>query len=114
MKQFVITTLAIFFLVFGVVAPSQAANDQDLINAISKDADISKAQAKKALDSLTKKITAYLKKGDKITLKSFGVFSVSKRAARTGRNPQTGATIKISAKSVVKFKAAKNLSKAIN
>jgi DNA-binding protein HU-beta len=84
-------------------------NKADLINVIAKDAKISKADAGKALDSLTKRITQSLKKGENVTLVGFGTFSVTKRKARTGRNPQTGETIKIKAKKVPKFKAGKEL-----
>jgi DNA-binding protein HU-beta len=84
-------------------------NKADLINAIAKDAKISKADAGKALDSLTKRVTQSLKKGENVTLVGFGTFSVTKRKARTGRNPQTGETIKIKAKKVPKFKAGKEL-----
>jgi DNA-binding protein HU-beta len=89
-------------------------NKADLINAIAKDAKISKADAGKALDSLTKKITQSLKKGENVTLVGFGTFSVTKRKARTGRNPQTGETIKIKAKKVPKFKAGKELLKHVS
>ncbi len=84
-------------------------NKADLIDAIAKDARISKADAGKALDSLTKRITQSLKKGENVTLVGFGTFSISKRKARTGRNPQTGETIKIKARKVPKFKAGKDL-----
>jgi DNA-binding protein HU-beta len=63
-----------------------------------------------ALDAFIEAVTKALKKGDKVTLVGFGTFSVSKRAARMGRNPQTGAAIKIKAKKVAKFKAGKELS----
>lgn len=88
-------------------------NKGDLINQIAADADLSKAQATAALNSVTGAIQKTLKKGDKVTLVGFGTFSVSKRSARTGRNPQTGAEIKIPAKKVVKFKAGKELSSAV-
>ena len=81
----------------------------ELIDKIAGDAEISKKEANAALDSFTEAIAKTLKKGDKVTLVGFGTFSVSKRAARTGRNPQTGATIKIKAKKVAKFKAGKEL-----
>ena len=113
MKRFVITTLAALALVIAAAAPSQAANNKDLTNAMAKGAGISKTQATKALNSLIKTITAYLKKGDKVAIKGFGTFSVSQRAARTGRNPQTGATIQISAKKIAKFKAGKDLDSAL-
>ena len=84
-------------------------NKAELIDKIAGDAEISKKEANAALDSFTEAIAKTLKKGDKVTLVGFGTFSVSKRAARTGRNPQTGATIKIKAKKVEKFKAGKEL-----
>ena len=80
-------------------------NKAELIDAIAKDAKLSKASAKNALEALTGAASKALKKGDKVTLIGFGTWSVSKRAARTGRNPQTGKEIKIAAKKVVKFKA---------
>ncbi len=89
-------------------------NKADLIDAIAKDARISKADAGKALDSLTKRITQSLKKGENVTLVGFGTFSISKRKARTGRNPQTGETIKIKAKKTVRFKTGKQLEEMLN
>jgi len=89
-------------------------NKSDLVDAMASDAGISKAAAKAALESLTDNVTKSLKKGDKVALVGWGTWSVSKRAARTGRNPQTGKTIKIDAKNVVKFKAGAGLSKAVN
>ena len=89
-------------------------NKGELISKISEDAKISKAQAKEALESFLNTTKKVLKKGDKISLVGFGTFSVSKRAARTGRNPQTGKEIKIPAKKVVKFKAGKELSDSVN
>ena len=89
-------------------------NKSDLIDAMAADAGISKAAAKSALDSLTSNVTASLKKGDKVSLVGWGTWSVSNRAARTGRNPQTGAAIQIAAKNVVKFKAGAGLSGAVN
>lgn len=89
-------------------------NKSDLIDAIAADAGISKAAAKAALESFTSNVTATLKKGGKVALVGWGTFSVSKRAARTGRNPQTGAEITIAAKSVAKFKAGAGLSDAVN
>lgn len=85
-------------------------NKAELIAQMADDAGITKTQANTALDSFVAAVTKTLKKGDKVTLVGFGTFSVSKRAARTGRNPQTGATIKIKAKKVAKFKAGKELS----
>lgn len=88
-------------------------NKGDLIDAMAADADITKTQAAAALDSFMTSIRKTLKKGDKVTLVGFGTFSVSKRAARTGRNPQTGKTIKIAAKNVARFKAGKELASAV-
>jgi DNA-binding protein HU-beta len=85
-------------------------NKAELIARISEDVGITKTQAGATLDSFTEAVGKTLKKGDKVTLVGFGTFSVSKRAARNGRNPQTGATIKIKAKKVAKFKAGKELS----
>ncbi|MCH2033034.1 MAG: HU family DNA-binding protein [Tenacibaculum sp.] len=89
-------------------------NKSDLIDAMAADAGISKAAAKAALDSLTSNVTGALKKGDKVALVGWGTWSVSKRAARNGRNPQTGKEIKIAAKNVVKFKAGAGLSDSVN
>jgi DNA-binding protein HU-beta len=89
-------------------------NKSDLIDAMAADAGITKAAAKAALESLTENVTGALKKGDKVALVGWGTWSVSKRAAREGRNPQTGKTIKIAAKNVVKFKAGAGLSYAVN
>lgn len=84
-------------------------NKAELVSKIAEDAGITKAQAGAALESFVDGVTKTLKKGGKLTLVGFGTFSVSKRAARTGRNPQTGATIKIKAKKVARFKAGKDL-----
>ncbi|MBK5208400.1 MAG: HU family DNA-binding protein [Flavobacteriaceae bacterium] len=89
-------------------------NKSDLIDAMAADAGITKAAAKAALESLTGNVTGALKKGDKVALVGWGTWSVSKRAAREGRNPQTGKTIKIAAKNVVKFKAGAGLGDAVN
>ena len=88
-------------------------NKAELIAQLSEDAGITKTQANDVLNSFTTTVTKTLKKGDKVTLVGFGTFSVSKRAARVGRNPQTGAAIKIKAKKVAKFKAGKELSAKI-
>ncbi len=79
-------------------------NKAELIDAMATDANLSKADAKRALESLTSNVASALKKGDKVALIGFGTFSISARAARTGRNPQTGATIQIQAKEVANFK----------
>ncbi len=89
-------------------------NKSDLIDAMAADAGISKAAAKAALESFMSNVTDSLKGGGKVALVGFGTFSVSKRAARTGRNPQTGAEIKIAAKNVAKFKAGAGLNGAVN
>ncbi len=85
----------------------------ELVASIAKDCKMSKAVSEKALNSVTSNITKALKKNDKLTLTGFGTFSVSKRKARKGRNPQTGAEINIKACSVPKFKAGKDLRKAV-
>jgi DNA-binding protein HU-beta len=89
-------------------------NKSDLIDAIAADAGISKVAAKSALESFTDNVTSSLKKGDKVALVGFGTFSVSNRAARSGRNPQTGKTIQSAAKKGAKFKAGAGLSGAVN
>jgi DNA-binding protein HU-beta len=88
-------------------------NKGDLVTKISGEAGLSKAAAEKALNSAIDGISGALKKGDSVTLIGFGTFSISKRAARKGRNPQTGAEINIPAKNVVKFKAGKGLSESV-
>jgi len=85
-------------------------NKAELVEAMAEDAGLSKADAKKALDGFINTTTAALKKGDRVALVGFGSFSVSTRAARKGRNPQTGKEINIKAKKVVKFKAGADLS----
>ncbi len=89
-------------------------NKSDLIDAMAADAGITKASAKKALESFLGNVEKSLKKGDRVSLVGFGSWSVSKRAAREGRNPQTGKTIKIAAKKVVKFKAGSDLQNSVN
>lgn len=85
-------------------------NKSDLIDSMAKAADISKAAAEKALNGQLEAISKSLAKGNKVTLVGFGTFSVSKRSARQGRNPQTGAAIKIAARKVAKFKPGSKLS----
>lgn len=85
----------------------------ELIDKMAKDANVSKAAAGKALDSFIDGVKKTLKKGNRLTLVGFGTFSVGKRAARKGRNPQTGAVIKIKASKTAKFKAGKALKDAI-
>jgi len=81
----------------------------ELVAAMAKDAKVTKAQAAKMLDSYITNVAKELKKNGKLGLVGFGTFSVVKRKARTGRNPQTGEKIKIKAKNVIKFKAGKAL-----
>jgi len=89
-------------------------NKAELIDAIANDSKLSKADAGRALDATISAITKSLKKGDKVSLVGFGTFSTTKRAARTGRNPQTGKTIQIKAKKVAKFKAGSELASTVN
>jgi DNA-binding protein HU-beta len=90
-------------------------NKGELVDAIAKDAKITKGQAADALDAVITAIEKTLSKADgKVTLVGFGTFSVAKRAARTGRNPRTGKEIKIKAKKVAKFKAGAELAKKVN
>lgn len=89
-------------------------NKTQLIEHIADEADISKAAAQRALDAITGAITTTLKKGGTVALVGFGSFGVSKRAARKGRNPQTGETIKIAARKVARFSPGKGLKDALN
>ncbi len=89
-------------------------NKAQLVEEISEKADISKAAAGRALDAFTDTVTATLKDGGQVALVGFGTFSVRERAARSGRNPQTGATIQIAAAKVPSFKAGKALKDACN
>ena len=89
-------------------------NKSELIDAIAASADITKADAGRALDATVDAITKALKAGDQVTLVGFGTFLVKERAARTGRNPQTGKEIQIAASKVPGFKAGKGLKDAVN
>jgi DNA-binding protein HU-beta len=89
-------------------------NKTQLVDEIAEAADISKAAAGRALDAFTDTVTAALKDGDQVALVGFGTFAVRDRAARSGRNPQTGATIQIAAAKVPAFKAGKALKDACN
>jgi len=89
-------------------------NKSELIDAIASDAKITKADAGRALEGFINATTKALKKGDRVALVGFGSFSVAKRAARTGRNPQSGKAIQIKAKKVAKFKAGAELKKTVN
>jgi DNA-binding protein HU-beta len=89
-------------------------NKSELIDAIAASADLPKAAAGRALDAVLETIESTLKNGDPVTLVGFGTFSVKDRAARTGRNPQTGAPIQIAAAKIPGFKAGKSLKDAVN
>ena len=89
-------------------------NKTELIDQIAESADISKAAAGRALDATVEAVKAALKAGDDVSLVGFGTFYVSERAARTGRNPQTGKSIKIKAAKAPKFRAGKGLKDAVN
>lgn len=89
-------------------------NKAELVAAIAEKSELSKKDAEKALKAFTEVVTEELKKGNKIQLVGFGTFEVAKRAAREGRNPQTGETMQIAASKSPKFKAGKALKDAIN
>lgn len=89
-------------------------NKSELIEAIAASADIPKAAATRALDAMVESVTDSLKQGDSVSLVGFGTFAIKERAARTGRNPQTGQPIQISAAKVPSFKAGKALKDAVN
>lgn len=89
-------------------------NKAELIEAVAAAADLSKAAAARAVDAMIDSVTASLKSGDQVTVVGFGTFLVRERAARTGRNPQTGASIDIPAAKVPSFKAGKALKDALN
>jgi DNA-binding protein HU-beta len=89
-------------------------NKQQLIDAIATQAEISKAAAGRALEAITDTVTAQLQKGEQVTLVGFGTFSTGERAARSGRNPQTGEALQIAAATVPKFKPGKGLKDAVN
>ncbi len=89
-------------------------NKGDLVQKITDHAGVTKGQAEQALNAVLDSITHALKNDDSVTLVGFGTFSLSRREARQGRNPQTGETIQIEAKNVVKFKPGKKLAEAVN
>jgi DNA-binding protein HU-beta len=89
-------------------------NKSEMTDAIAEGADISKAAAGRALDAVIEAVTDTLKKGESVSLIGFGTFEVRDRAARTGRNPQTGETIQIKAAKIPAFKAGKALKDAVN
>lgn len=89
-------------------------NKAELIEAVATEADISKAEAAKAVDGVFSAVTKALQGGESVSVVGFGTFEVRERAARTGRNPQTGAEIQIAASKVPAFKAGKALKDAVN
>ena len=89
-------------------------NKADLVNSIATSTGLTKTKSTEVVDSLVEAITGALKKGNKVTLVGFGTFSTSKRKARKGRNPKTGAVINIASKTVARFKAGSELSKSVN
>ncbi|HVI26532.1 MAG TPA: HU family DNA-binding protein [Xanthomonadaceae bacterium] len=89
-------------------------NKAEFVDAVAESAELSKAEASRAIDAMVSVITRALKKGETVTLVGFGAFTVRERAARTGRNPQTGATINIAAAKNPVFKAGKALKDAVN
>ena len=88
-------------------------NKTDLINAVAESSELSKKDSTRVVDSIMETITTALKNGDKVEIIGFGAFSVSERAARKGRNPQTGEEIEIAASKVPSFKAGKKLKDAV-
>ena len=89
-------------------------NKTELVAAVAEKAGLSKKDAEAAVNAFTDTVTKELKKGEKVQLVGFGTFEVSKRSARTGRNPQTGATMTIAASKTPKFKAGKALKDSLN
>lgn len=89
-------------------------NKSELVDTVAESTDLSKADATRAVDAFVDAVTRALKQGDQVSLVGFGTFSVKSRAARTGRNPQTGQTIQIAASKVPGFKAGKALKDAVN
>jgi DNA-binding protein HU-beta len=89
-------------------------NKTELVEAIAKDSGLTNADARKAVESFITTVEKTLKKGDEVALTGFGKFSVAKRSARTGRNPQTGETVKIKASKAPKFSAGAGLKTAVN
>lgn len=102
-----------FFKIFKIFKPFKM-NKGDLINKVAESASLTKAQATSAVNTVFEAVGESLTKGDKVTLIGFGTFSVSKREARQGRNPQSGASITIAAKTSVKFKPGKELADSVN
>ena len=114
MLSFELAVKPIYLLETNVNLNLHPMNKTELIDAMAADAGISKAAAKKALESFLGSVGGALKGGGRVSLVGFGSWSVSQRSAREGRNPRTGETIKIAAKKVVKFKAGAELSGMVN
>jgi DNA-binding protein HU-beta len=115
----VVLAVRAFFLSAGAGTETnhcqeKAMNKADLVDRIAGACNISKAQATTAIDTAVSSVTTALRRGDRVALIGFGTFSVSQRKARNGRNPQTGATIKIAARKVAKFTPGNELRKAVN
>ena len=89
-------------------------NKADLVNSISEQTGLTKTKSNQVVDALTSVIAETLSKGEKVTLVGFGTFTTSKKEARKGRNPKTGETLEIPAKTVAKFKAGSELTKSVN
>jgi DNA-binding protein HU-beta len=111
---FLICFASKFASILFLITKNTEMNKGELIEAIAKGSGLSKADAGRALDATLDAVTKTLKKGDRVSIPGFGSFSISKRSARTGRNPQTGETIKIKARKVAKFKAGTKLAEAVN
>ena len=103
-----------YFASYFVQGVIKLMNKAEFTDAVAEGAELSKADAGRAVDAMVAAITKALKKGDTVTLVGFGTFSVRKRGARTGRNPRTGETIKIKASKNPAFKAGKALKDAVN
>lgn len=89
-------------------------NKADLVNEIAKETGLTKTKSSEVVDTIVNAISTSLKKGEKVTLVGFGTFTTSKRSARKGRNPKTGAVINIPGKTVARFKAGSELTKSVN
>jgi DNA-binding protein HU-beta len=98
----------------STIESGESMNKADLVDRIAGACSVSKSQATTAIDTTVDSVTAALRKGDRVALIGFGTFSVSQRKARNGRNPQTGATIKIAARRVAKFTPGNELKKVVN
>ncbi|QUG92776.1 DNA-binding protein HU (plasmid) [Pseudomonas putida] len=104
----------LYCLLHPLIYMEKCVNKQELINQIAESADITKAVAGKALDAVIESVTSALKAGDTVTLVGFGSFLVKERAAREGRNPQTGNPVQIAAAKIPGFKPGKALKDAVN